>query len=129
MKKVLFVTHNGRFLVQFELNDIQILQKLGYEVHCATNFDGETMRADAENTLKEHGVICHSIPIERSPLRLRENLNAYRALKSLLKKSILRVCIVIPLWVALLAVWLPMPHTRHRYSIQPMVSTSTKAVH
>ena len=87
MKKVLFVTHNGRFLVQFELNDIQILQKLGYEVHCATNFDGETMRADAENTLKEHGVICHSIPIERSPLRLRENLNAYRALKSLLKKE------------------------------------------
>ena len=86
MKKALFVTHNGRFLVQFELNDIQILQKLGYEVHCATNFDGETMRADAENTLKEHGVICHSIPIERSPLRLRENLNAYRALKSLLKK-------------------------------------------
>lgn len=45
------------------------------------------MRADAENTLKEHGVICHSIPIERSPLRLRENLNAYRALKSLLKKE------------------------------------------
>jgi len=87
MKKVLFVTHNGRFLVQFELNDIQILQKLGYEVHCATNFDGETMRADAENTLKEHGVICHSIPIERSPLRLRENLNAYRTLKSLLKKE------------------------------------------
>ena len=43
MKKVLFVTHNGRFLVQFELNDIQILQKLGYEVHCATNFDGETI--------------------------------------------------------------------------------------
>ena len=87
MKKVLFVTHNGRFLVQFELNDIQILQELGYEVHCATNFEGETMRADAENTLKEHGVICHSIPIERSPLRLRENLNAYRALKSLLKKE------------------------------------------
>lgn len=87
MKKVLFVTHNGRFLVQFELNDIRILQELGYEVHCATNFEGETMRADAENTLKEHGVICHSIPIERSPLRLKENLNAYRALKSLLKKE------------------------------------------
>lgn len=50
MEKVLFVTHNGRFLVQFELNDIRILQELGYEVHCATNFEGETMRADAENT-------------------------------------------------------------------------------
>ena len=87
MEKVLFVTHNGRFLVQFELNDIRILQELGYEVHCATNFEGETMRADAENTLKEHGVICHSIPIERSPLRWKENLKAYQKLKSLLKKE------------------------------------------
>ena len=41
MKKILFVTHNGRFLVQFELNDIRILQEMGYEVHCATNFKGE----------------------------------------------------------------------------------------
>ena len=39
MKKILFVTHNGRFLVQFELNDIRILQEMGYEVHCVEVYE------------------------------------------------------------------------------------------
>ena len=81
MKKILFVTHNGRFLVQFELNDIRILQDMGYEVHCATNFKGESMRVDAEQTLKEHGVICHQIDIERSPLKMWQNTRAYSQLR------------------------------------------------
>lgn len=85
MKKILFVTHNGRFLVQFELNDIRILQDMGYEVHCATNFKGESMRVDAEQTLKEHGVMCHQIDIERSPLKMWQNTRAYSQLKSLLR--------------------------------------------
>lgn len=87
MKKILFVTHNGRFLVQFELNDIRILQDMGYEVHCATNFKGESMRVDAEQTLKEHGVICHQIDIERSPLKMWQNTRAYSQLKSLLRSG------------------------------------------
>lgn len=87
MKKILFVTHNGRFLVQFELNDIRILQDMGYEVHCATNFKGELMRVDAEQTLKEHGVICHQIDIERSPLKMWQNTRAYSQLKSLLRSE------------------------------------------
>lgn len=85
MKKILFVTHNGRFLVQFELNDIRILQEMGYEVHCATNFKGESMRADAEQTLKEHGVVCHQIEIERSPAKLKSNFVAYSQLKKLME--------------------------------------------
>lgn len=85
MKKILFVTHNGRFLVQFELNDIRILQEMGYEVHCATNFKGESMRADAEQTLKEHGVVCHQIEIERSPAKLKSNFAAYSQLKKLME--------------------------------------------
>ena len=85
MKKILLVTHNGRFLVQFELNDIRILQEMGYEVHCATNFKGESMRADAEQTLKEHGVVCHQIEIERSPAKLKSNFVAYSQLKKLME--------------------------------------------
>ena len=87
MKKILFVTHNGRFLVQFELNDIRVLQEMGYEVHCATNFKGEFMRADAETTLKEHGVICHQVDIERSPAKLKSNYRAYKQIKTLMKKE------------------------------------------
>ena len=85
MKKILLVTHNGRFLVQFELNDIRILQEMGCEVHCATNFKGESMRADAEQTLKEHGVVCHQIEIERSPAKLKSNFMAYSQLKKLME--------------------------------------------
>lgn len=87
MKKILFVTHNGRFLVQFELNDIQLLQNMGYEVHCATNFKGETMRSDAEQTLKSMQVVCHQIDIERSPTKLTQNLRAYFQLKKLMKQE------------------------------------------
>ena len=85
MKKILFVTHNGRFLVQFELNDIRILQEMGYEVQCATNFKGEFMRADAETT--EHGVICQQVDIERSPAKLKSNYRAYKQIKTLMKKE------------------------------------------
>ena len=60
---------------------------MGYEVHCATNFKGESMRVDAEQTLKEHGVICHQIDIERSPLKMWQNTRAYSQLKSLLRSG------------------------------------------
>ena len=39
MKKVLFITTISGFLQQFEMNDVHILQKAGYEVHYATNFN------------------------------------------------------------------------------------------
>ena len=33
MKKFLIVAHYSRFLVQFELNDVRLLQSMGFEVH------------------------------------------------------------------------------------------------
>lgn len=87
MKKALFVTHNSRFLVQFEMNDIRILQSMGLEVHCATNFRGETMRKDAEKTLADAGVICHSIDIERSPFKLGQNIRAVFELRQLMRQE------------------------------------------
>lgn len=86
MDEFLIVTHNGRFVVQFELNDIQILQNIGFEVHCATNFEGENMRADARATLENMGVICHQIPIERSPFKFKQNFRAYCELKDIMKQ-------------------------------------------
>lgn len=87
MKKALFVTHNSRFLVQFEMNDIRILQSMGLEVHCATNFRGEMMRKDAEKTLADAGVICHSIDIERSPFKLGQNIRAVFELRQLMRQE------------------------------------------
>lgn len=87
MNKALFVTHNSRFLVQFEMNDIRILQSMGLEVHCATNFRGEMMRKDAEKTLTDAGVICHSIDIERSPFKLGQNIRAVFELRQLMRQE------------------------------------------
>lgn len=47
MKKFLIVAHYSRFLVQFEMNNVKILQDMGYEVHYATNYEQEDMYADA----------------------------------------------------------------------------------
>lgn len=43
MKKFLIVAHYSRFLVQFELNDVRLLQSMGFEVHYATNYQQEDM--------------------------------------------------------------------------------------
>ena len=38
MKKVLLVTTVSGFVPQFELNNVHILQNMGYEVHYAANY-------------------------------------------------------------------------------------------
>ena len=37
--KVLLVTHVSGFVPQFEMNNVRILQSMGYEVHYASNFN------------------------------------------------------------------------------------------
>lgn len=87
MKKILIVAHYSRFLVQFELNDVHLLQNMGYEVHYATNYENEDMYAEAPKTIQENGVILHQIDFVRSPYALLDNIKAYRQLKSLMEKE------------------------------------------
>ena len=81
MKKILIVAHYSRFLVQFELNDVKLLQGMGYEVHYATNFEHEDMYADAVQVIREHGVILHQVDFVRSPYNISANIKAYKQLK------------------------------------------------
>lgn len=85
MKKFLIVAHYSRFLVQFELNDVRLLQSMGYEVHYATNYEHEDMYADAVRVIREHGVILHQIDFVRSPYNIIANEKAYRQLKELMR--------------------------------------------
>ena len=85
MKKFLIVAHYSRFLVQFELNDVRLLQNMGYEVHYATNYEHEDMYADAVRVIREHGVILHQIDFVRSPYNVIANEKAYRQLKELMR--------------------------------------------
>lgn len=86
-KKFLIVAHYSRFLVQFEMNNVKILQDMGYEVHYATNYQQEDMYADAPQRIRNAGVILHQIDFIRSPYRISANIKAYRQLKDLMKKE------------------------------------------
>ena len=85
MKKFLIVAHYSRFLVQFELNDVKLLQGMGYEVHYATNFEHEDMYEDAVQVIREHGVILHQVDFVRSPYNILANIKAYKQLKHLMR--------------------------------------------
>lgn len=76
MKKALIVASIGNFF-RFEINDIRILQQLGYEVDCASNFN------DYNNVLEDLNINKIQIPFKRSPLN-KQNLDAYRKLKQII---------------------------------------------
>ena len=84
-RKVIFVANTARFFVMFEQNNIKLLQSMGYEVHCASNFEHER-DVDAKSILEKLNVTIHQIDIARSPFSVR-NLNAYRQLKALMKQE------------------------------------------
>lgn len=86
MKKVLFITTISGFLQQFEMNDVHILQKSGYEVHYATNFNNPIYEVDID-VLKHMGIVLHQIEIQKSPGRLMQNTKALRRLTALIKKE------------------------------------------
>lgn len=84
-RKVIFVANTARFFVMFEQNNIKLLQSMGYEVHCASNFEQER-DVDAKSILEKLNVTIHQIAIARSPFSAR-NLNAYRQLKALMQRE------------------------------------------
>ena len=48
MKKALIITTISGFLAQFEMNDVYLLQELGYEVHYASNFNNPVYARELE---------------------------------------------------------------------------------
>lgn len=84
MKKALIVTTVSGFLPQFEMNNVKILQSMGYEIHYAANY---TMPVYGENNsrLDNTGIIRHQIDFVRSPFQLKNNHKAYLQLKALMR--------------------------------------------
>lgn len=82
MKKALLVTRVSGFVPQFEMNNVKILQQMGYEVHYAANFDVVVYGND-NSRLEGTGIICHHIPFCRSPFSPAVR-SSYRALKQLM---------------------------------------------
>lgn len=84
MKKVLIITTVSGFVPQFEMNNVKILQSIGYEVHYGTNYNMPVYGND-NLRLNNTGIIRHQIDFVRSPYSIIENIKAYKQLKKLMK--------------------------------------------
>ena len=65
-KKALLVTRVSGFVPQFEMNNVKILQEMGYEIHYAANFEVVVYGKD-NSRLMGTGIHRHHIPFGRSP--------------------------------------------------------------
>ena len=83
MKKILYVTTISGFLPQFELNDVKIIQEMGYEVHYASNFDNPIYKFD-KRELTEKGIVLHHIDVMKSPLSINKNIKAVKQLRNII---------------------------------------------
>ena len=79
-KKALLTTTVSGFVPQFEMNNVRILQQMGYEVHYASNFNNISYGFD-NHRLDGTGIIRHQIDYTRSPFQIKENIVAYKQLK------------------------------------------------
>lgn len=86
MKKALIVTTISGFVPQFEMNNVKILQDLGYEIHYASNFE-HPVYDFAEKLFEENRIITHHFDIAKSPFYPMQNFRAYRQLGRLMKQE------------------------------------------
>lgn len=84
-KKALIVTRVSGFLPQFEMNNVRILQEMGYQVHYASNFHTIVYGKD-NHRLEGTGIVCHPIDFGRSPFSLQVR-RAYGQLRHLLEEE------------------------------------------
>lgn len=84
MKKALLVTTISGFVPQFEMNNVRILQDMGYEVHYAANYN-TPVYTDNNDRLDGTGIIRHQVDFVRSPFSIFKNIKAYRQLKKVMK--------------------------------------------
>ena len=88
-KKVLMMATIASTIGQFNVENIRILQSLGYEVHVAADLKdyGAWPRERVEKFVKDMAgmnVPCHQIDFSRSPLRIDRHSKSYQQLKQLL---------------------------------------------
>lgn len=86
MKKALIVTTVSGFVPQFEMNNVRLLESMGYEVHYATNYK-MPVYTDNNDRLKGTGIVCHQVDFVRSPFQIGKNLKAFGQLDKIMEKG------------------------------------------
>ena len=84
-KHILILTTTNDFLGKFELDNVRLLQQMGYVVHYATNIHEPHYISDQER-LQNMDVVVHPIDIARSPFMVQDNQKALRQLLELMQK-------------------------------------------
>lgn len=82
MKKALLVTRVSGFIPQHEMNNVKILQEMGYEVHYATDLNNVVYGKD-NSRLEGTGMITHQVDFCRSPFSKKVRI-AQNQLESLM---------------------------------------------
>ncbi len=71
MKKALIITTVGGFVPRFEMDNVKLLQELGYQVHYASNFKNRVYEF-TESAMEDAGIILHQIDIDKNPYHLKK---------------------------------------------------------
>lgn len=86
MKKALLVTRVSGFIPQHEMNNVKILQEMGYEIHYATNLDVVVYGKD-NSRLDGTGIITHQIDFQKSPFSRNVSKAYHQLLQLMLEES------------------------------------------
>ena len=86
MKKALLVTRVSGFIPQHEMNNVKILQEMGYEVHYATNLNIVVYGKD-NSRLEGTGIITHQIDFQKSPFSRNVSIAYHQLVQLMLAES------------------------------------------
>ncbi len=92
MKQALMVATVPSMIGQFNVNNIEILQGLGYKVGVACDFTDRSVWDEGQvdkfiRLLDEKKVNYYQIDFSRNPLKVNANIRAYRQLKKVVKEK------------------------------------------
>ena len=91
-KKVLMAATVPSMIGQFNMDNLRILQQLGYEVHVACDFEDRSVWTSERvqqlvEQLKKMGIGYFQVDFARSPLKLQKHLRSYTQLKKLFQEN------------------------------------------
>lgn len=92
MKKILMIASVASMIDQFNMSNIDILKKQGYEVHVAANFEkGSTCSnqriEEFKKELTELNVNYHHVDFSRKITNVSKNVKAYKLIKKLMLRN------------------------------------------
>ena len=92
MKKALMLSSVASMIDQFNMENINILKNLGYEVHVLANFSFGNTTSDErtkefKKELEDMGIKVYNVPIPRKITAIKEMISSYKEIKEICKEN------------------------------------------